>query len=74
VKVGGYTDNQGSATANRRLSQRQANVVKQELFRRGIPGNRLQAEGYGELNPVADNSTKGGRAENRRIALRVTAK
>jgi len=74
VKVGGYTYNQGSATANRRLSQRQANVVKQELFRRGIPGNRLQAEGYGELNPVADNSTKGGRAENRRIALRVTAK
>ena len=74
VKVGGYTDNQGSATANRRLSQRRANTVKQELFRRGIPGNRLQAEGYGEDHPIADNSTESGRAENRRIALRITSK
>ena len=74
VKVGAYTDNQGSATANRRLSQRRANAVKQELFRRGIAANRLQAEGYGEAYPIADNSTQAGRADNRRIALRVTSK
>jgi K(+)-stimulated pyrophosphate-energized sodium pump len=40
----------------------------------GIASDRLSAEGYGEQHPVADNSTEEGRARNRRISLRVTAK
>jgi len=51
-----------------------ANVVKAALISRGIDASRLQAEGYGQQHPVADNSTEEGRAQNRRIAIRVTAK
>lgn len=74
VKVGGYTDNVGSAAANLRLSRRRADAVRQALIGSGIPARRLQAEGYGESHPVADNASEEGRARNRRIALRVTKK
>jgi len=74
VTVGGYTDNVGGAAANRRLSQRRADAVQRELTRRGIPLSRVNAKGYGEEHPVADNATEEGRAQNRRIALRVSAK
>jgi flagellar motor protein MotB len=46
----------------------------QELVKSGADAKRLQAEGYGEKYPVADNSTEEGRAKNRRIDLRVTSK
>jgi outer membrane protein OmpA-like peptidoglycan-associated protein len=74
VKVGGYTDNVGDPAANLKLSQDRAGNVVQELLGMGIASDRLSAEGYGEQHPVADNSTEEGRAKNRRIALRVTAK
>ena len=74
VKVGGYTDSTGDAAANRRLSQARANAVRQALIANGIATNRLAAEGYGSLHPIADNSTQEGRARNRRIALRVIEK
>jgi OOP family OmpA-OmpF porin len=74
VKIGGYTDNVGDPVANLQLSQERANAVKQAIVHDGVGANRIVAEGYGEQHPVADNSTEGGRAQNRRIALRVTAK
>jgi outer membrane protein OmpA-like peptidoglycan-associated protein len=74
VKVGGYTDNTGDPAANQKLSQDRATVVVTELVRLGIPAERLSAEGYGQQYPVADNSTEEGRAQNRRIAMRVTGK
>jgi OmpA-OmpF porin, OOP family len=74
VKVGGYTDNTGDANANQKLSQDRSTAVVTELVALGIPAIRLSAEGYGEQYPVADNSTDSGRAQNRRIALRVTDK
>lgn len=74
VKIGGYTDDVGSADANLRLSQRRADAVMQVLVGNGIAANRLTAEGYGEEHPVADNSTEQGRARNRRIAVKVTKK
>jgi outer membrane protein OmpA-like peptidoglycan-associated protein len=74
VKVGGYTDNSGDRAANRRLSQQRAEAVRRALVGRGIAANRLVAEGYGSDHPVGDNTTEEGRAQNRRIALRVTKK
>jgi outer membrane protein OmpA-like peptidoglycan-associated protein len=74
LKIGGYTDNVGNADANLKLSQSRADNTKQELVKLGVDAKRLEAEGYGEKNPVADNSTEEGRQKNRRIDLRVTNK
>jgi OmpA-OmpF porin, OOP family len=74
VKIGGYTDNTGNKQANLRLSQDRASNVMRELVQGGIDPSRLEAEGYGEDHPVADNSTPEGREANRRISLRVTEK
>jgi OmpA-OmpF porin, OOP family len=74
VKVGGYTDNTGDASSNRRLSQQRADAVMQTLIGKGIDARRMKAEGYGPQHAVGDNATNEGRAKNRRIALRVTKK
>jgi len=74
IKIGGYTDNSGDAQHNMTLSQDRANGVKDQLVALGISPDRLEAQGYGEQFPVADNSTEDGRAENRRVSVRVTQK
>jgi outer membrane protein OmpA-like peptidoglycan-associated protein len=74
IRIGGYTDNTGDPAANLRLSEERANNVMAELVKQGIDPSRLSAKGYGEENPVADNSTEEGRQKNRRISLRVTEK
>ncbi|GAB4028532.1 OmpA family protein [Spirosoma gilvum] len=74
IKLGGYTDNTGSAAINKKLSQERADSVMSELVKLGIDKSRLEAEGYGPEHPVASNDTPEGRAENRRIAIRVTQK
>jgi outer membrane protein OmpA-like peptidoglycan-associated protein len=72
ARIGGYTDNVGNPASNLQLSQQRADNVRNELVRLGVASDRLTAEGYGEQHPLADNSTEAGRAQNRRIALRVT--
>jgi OmpA-OmpF porin, OOP family len=74
MKVGGFTDNVGSADGNLQLSRDRVNAVMAELGRKGISADRLVAEGYGEQYPVADNSTAEGRARNRRVSIMVTQK
>lgn len=74
LKIGGYTDNTGDAEANLKLSQDRADAVTAALVDLGVAADRLAAEGYGEEHPVAENDTEEGRAQNRRIAVRVTAK
>ena len=74
VKVGGYTDNSGDPAVNRSLSRQRADAVRQALVGKGISASRMAAEGYGSDHPVGDNTTEEGRAQNRRIALRVTKK
>ncbi|GAB3774507.1 sodium-translocating pyrophosphatase [Spirosoma horti] len=74
VKLGGYTDNTGNAASNLKLSQDRANSVRAELEKMDIDKDRLEAEGYGQEHPVASNDTKEGRAQNRRISIRVTKK
>ena len=60
IKIGGYTDNSGDAAANVRLSQARAEAVLNELRTMGVTASRLEAEGYGQAHPVADNATPGG--------------
>ena len=74
VNIAGFTDNVGSPDANLRLSQNRAKTVVAQLERRGVPSDRLSMEGHGENDPVADNSTADGRAQNRRTAMQVTQK
>ena len=74
IKIGGYTDNTGDPQSNLNLSQERANGVMAELVNLGISPDRLEAQGYGEQFPVADNSTEEGRAKNRRVSMRVTQK
>ena len=74
LKIGGYTDNTGDPAANMRLSEMRADAVRDQLQGMGIDASRLAAEGYGDQHPVADNSTVEGRAQNRRVAIRVTSK
>lgn len=66
--IEGHTDDTGKAEYNKSLSQRRANAVRQVLIDRfGIDASRLDAVGYGEEKPVADNATAQGRQENRRV-------
>jgi OmpA-OmpF porin, OOP family len=74
IKLGGYTDNTGVAATNLKLSGDRANAVKSELVKLGIAEKRISAEGYGDQFPVASNDTEEGRAQNRRIGVRVTKK
>ena len=74
LKIGGYTDNVGDPGANMKLSAKRAENTMAELVKLGIDAKRLEAEGYGDRHPVADNSTEEGRQKNRRIDLRVTSK
>jgi len=70
--VEGHTDSQGADAANLSLSQRRADAVLKYLVDHGVASGRLTAKGYGETQPVADNGTADGRAQNRRVVLRRT--
>jgi K(+)-stimulated pyrophosphate-energized sodium pump len=74
VTIAGYTDSTGNADANMQLSRNRADTVVAALANKGVPRDRMAAEGFGEQNPIADNSTAEGRARNRRVALLVTQK
>ena len=71
MRVEGHTDNQGSLEHNKELSQRRAQSVVRFLTGRGLDAKRLEAKGYGPTKPIADNSTKEGRAKNRRVIFTV---
>jgi outer membrane protein OmpA-like peptidoglycan-associated protein len=66
VEVGGHTDNVGDEANNMRLSHERAKSVRQYIVDAGIASQRIEAKGYGETTPVADNDTEEGRAANRR--------
>ena len=69
VEIQGHTDSVGSETYNQALSERRANAVKAYLVSQGIAEHRITTKGFGELQPIADNSTAAGRAENRRVVI-----
>jgi len=74
VEVQGYTDNRGKTASNVRLSNARAKAVYTYLVKKGIAAKRLTYKGYGPNNPIADNKTPEGRAQNRRIEFKVISK
>lgn len=72
VRLRGHTDSLGEAEANRRLSKARAEAVREGLIARGVAAERIQAEGLGEAEPIADNDTAAGRARNRRVEIYLT--
>lgn len=71
IEIGGHTDSQGSDSYNLRLSESRANAVRNYLIQRGVEATRLIAKGYGETMPIAPNTTRDGRARNRRVEFKV---
>jgi outer membrane protein OmpA-like peptidoglycan-associated protein len=71
IKVIGHTDSQGSDTYNQKLSERRASSVAAYLLSQGVAPNKLTSEGRGESQPVAENDTEEGRAQNRRVELHI---
>lgn len=67
VRVEGHTDDRGEADYNRELSDRRAQAVLRYLVDAGVEARRLQAVGHGEDHAIADNSTRAGRNQNRRV-------
>lgn len=71
VSIEGHTDATGPESYNLGLSQRRAASVSKYLSDNGIDAERLNTTGFGEEKPVASNATREGRAQNRRVELRV---
>jgi len=71
VYIRGFTSSEGEDKTNFELSQRRAEVVRNELAAAGVSSSRLYAQGMGSSNPVASNDTEAGRALNRRVELFV---
>lgn len=69
IQVAGHTDNVGSDASNLQLSQQRANSVRSYLASAGVMPQRMQAVGYGESRPIADNGSDYGRAQNRRVEI-----
>ena len=69
LTVEGHTDNAGTPAHNQMLSEGRANAVVGALMAQGIGADRLQAKGFGQTKPIADNGNEDGRAKNRRVEL-----
>jgi outer membrane protein OmpA-like peptidoglycan-associated protein len=75
VEIGGHTDDVGSDTFNKKLSQQRADAVKSYLTSNGVSGRRIKSIGYGEEKPLVSNDDEtGGREINRRVEFKVLAK
>jgi outer membrane protein OmpA-like peptidoglycan-associated protein len=71
IRVEGHTDSDGSDKYNKKLSQKRAKAVKEFLVKAGIDGGILEAKGFGEEKPIADNSSDEGKEKNRRVEFNI---
>ena len=71
LEIAVHTDGTGDAGINLKLSQRRADAVRKYLVQSGVDPDQLQARGYGETQPLADNDSQAGRETNRRVEFRV---
>ncbi|WP_080238752.1 OmpA family protein [Spirosoma rigui] len=73
IRIEGHADATGSDSHNQTLSERRAKAVSSFLETQGVRSSRVDEKGYGEAQPVADNSTEAGRSKNRRVDIAVFA-
>lgn len=71
IVIEGHTDSVGADDMNQALSERRASSVGQYLMSKGVNGQRVLTAGFGESRPIASNDTDGGRAQNRRVEVRL---
>jgi outer membrane protein OmpA-like peptidoglycan-associated protein len=71
IRIEGHTDSQGKPARNLELSKRRAKAVMKWLVKAGVTRSRLESNGYGQTQPIADNDTEDGRAKNRRVMFVV---
>ena len=71
ANLSGHTDSVGTDAYNQALSERRVGSVKDYIVKKGVAGNRVSGQGFGESKPIADNKTAGGRAKNRRVEIKV---
>ncbi|PQJ80450.1 OmpA family protein [Polaribacter porphyrae] len=69
--IEGHADSLGNDTYNKYLSKRRAESAKKYLVKKGMDASKLETKGYGEDNPIADNDTEEGRAQNRRVVIKL---
>jgi len=73
LEIQGHTDSTGSKPGNMRLGEERAEAVRLFMNQQGVPLNRMSTISYGDAAPVAPNTTREGRAQNRRVVLIVMA-
>ncbi len=71
IEIASYTDNAGAEDKNLKLSQQQADVIRDYLLKHGVHATIIQAKGYGSADPVASNDSPAGRKQNRRTEIHV---
>ncbi|MDH6354571.1 outer membrane protein OmpA-like peptidoglycan-associated protein [Dysgonomonas sp. PH5-45] len=71
IQIFGHTDSTGNDKINNPLSEKRAAAVYAFLQNKGISGNRMESQGMGSTQPIADNSTKAGQAQNRRVEVYI---
>ena len=69
--IEGHTDSQGTLATNKSLSDKRAKAVLNYLNSKGVESSRLSSIGYGEEYPIADNNTRDGRGQNRRVEIKL---
>ncbi|MBE0598184.1 MAG: OmpA family protein [Desulfuromonadales bacterium] len=72
IRIAGHTDSTGAESYNQQLSERRADSVKNALASQGVQQGRMNAVGFGESQPIADNNTEAGRQLNRRVIITIT--
>ncbi len=73
VEIGCHTDNTGEIADNQKLSENRARAVYDYLVNKGIDKNRMTYKGYGESEPIIENNTEAGKAQNRRTEFKVVS-
>ena len=73
IIISGHTDSTGNDAINNPLSQNRAAAVEAYLVGKGVSTSRITSVGYGSRQPVASNSTEAGKAQNRRVEIKIVA-